>query len=253
MEKKCRCPYCGALEVKVLNADRNEYLCHACMKTFVNAKPKDDRREKSVSGGSGRETFYKRLMSKVVEIHAYFDGNVKAGSGFFVSPDYILTNAHVVFGDLSSDAFDNAATYIAGNDYSKSKKLSFDLIAADKKSDIAILKSNESVKEFAKFATGVYNGEQVIVIGNSLGEGLCVVDGIVSDVSRCVEGKEFFMTSAIVTHGNSGGPVFNNEGLILGMITEGSGTAVAMNYAIPVDKLEAYVKKVEEDEEIEIL
>ena len=105
---------------------------------------------------------------------------------------------------------------------------------------------------FVRYAITI-NGAQVYAIGNSRGDGLCIVEGIVSDVLRIVDSKQYFMTSAIVTNGNSGCPVFGADGNLLGMITEGSKYSVAMNYAIPSAILLDYVQKTEASKNITIL
>ena len=71
------------------------------------------------------------------------------------------------------------------------------------------------------------------VIGNGKGEGLSIVDGIISDTRREISGRSLIMISAPVTMGYSGGPVLNSVGEFIGMVTGGREDATAMNYAIP--------------------
>jgi S1-C subfamily serine protease len=172
---------------------------------------------------------------------------------FFVSKDYLLTNAHVVLKGSGEHAMSEAAIQITGNNYGKTRQFVFDLVSADSKLDIAVLKLQEGTNEFVSFSQNIFNGEQVFAIGNSRGEGLCIVEGIVSDISRTIDSNQLFMTSAIVTNGNSGCPVFSSDGLLLGMITEGSKLSVAMNYAIPSYVLLDFIRRVEKKEEITIL
>ena len=256
-----KCPFCGSHDVVPNGAGATTYRCHACMGTFVVkacAVLDAEKNKKSSSlinhgqSANHKDLFFANIMKKVVEIRAYFDGNVKAGSGFFISPEYVMTNAHIIFRDMTSDSMTSLAAHISGNDYSKIHKHTFELVSADISADIAILKSSGEEKHYADFAANIYNGEKVFVVGNSQGQGLCILDGIVSDISRIVDGNEFFMTSALVTHGNSGCPVFNENGQVLGMITEGSELSAAMNYAIPAKRLISYANKVETDEEIKI-
>lgn len=80
------------------------------------------------------------------------------------------------------------------------------------------------------------------MIGNSLGGGTCITSGIVSDRRRTLEGKARLMTDCAVNRGNSGGPVFNEAGEVVGTIVAVTTAAEGMNYAIPADVVLAYIK-----------
>ena len=254
MEKLKKCPVCGSIELIMLNESEQQYKCHACLKTF-NLKEKSAGSAETVTNlsTSKRKTFFDKLINKTVELHVYFEKDVVAGTGFFISKDYILTNAHVVMKHSNEGTITEMAIQVTGNNYERSKQFLFDIVSADIKLDIAILKLQEGSNDFVSFSQNIFNGEQVFAIGNSRGEGLCIVEGIVSDVARVIDSNQYFMTSAIVTNGNSGCPVFSSEGLLLGMITEGSKASVAMNYAIPASVLLEYIHRVEKSEEIIIL
>lgn len=254
MNKLKRCPSCGSTELNLLNQATQQYKCHACLNTFtLTAKSTSTIEAVENLTTSKRKMFFDKLMKKTVELHAYFEKDVLAGTGFFISSEYVLTNAHVILTKSHSSDVTEMAIQITGNNYEKNKQFLFDVVAADSKLDIAILKLTEGSNEYVSFTKNIFNGEQVFAIGNSRGEGLCIVEGIVSDVSRMIDSNHYFMTSAIVTNGNSGCPVFSADGLLLGMITEGSKLSIAMNYAIPSSVLLEYINKVEKDEEISIL
>lgn len=249
-----KCPSCGSTELILINEETKQYKCHACLKVFsMSEKPSSQVGDLNGIPNPKRKIFFDKLMEKTVELHAYFEKDVFAGTGFFISKDYLLTNAHVVLKGSGEHAMSEVAIQITGNNYGKTKQFIFDLVSADNKLDIAVLKLQEGTNEFVSFSQNIFNGEQVFAIGNSRGEGLCIVEGIVSDISRTIDSNQLFMTSAIVTNGNSGCPVFSSDGLLLGMITEGSKLSVAMNYAIPSSVLLDYIKKVEKNEEITIL
>lgn len=251
-----KCPSCGSIDLILLDESTQQYKCDSCLKVFNFAKSSASSSASSPVESlsqTKRKIFFDKLMNKTVELHSYFEKDILAGTGFFISKDYILTNAHVVIKKSNANVPMEAAIQVTGNNYEKSKRFLFELVAADNNLDIAILKLTEGSNEYVTFTQNMFNGEQVFAIGNSRGEGLCIVEGIVSDVSRIVDSNQFFMTSAIVTNGNSGCPVFSADGLLLGMITEGSKLSVAMNYAIPSSVLLEYIKKVERDEEIIIL
>lgn len=254
MKKTKSCPYCGADDLILINEELQLYKCDACF-SEVKLKKEVETIDVSVEdlSSSKRKMFFDKLMNKTVELHSYFDGDIIVGTGFFISSEYILTNAHIVMRKQNSTDSFELAIQVSGNNYEKNKQFLFDVVAADSSLDIAILKLCEGRNEYVSFSQNIYNGQQVFAIGNSRGEGLCIVEGIISDVSRVIDSNQYFMTSAIVTNGNSGCPVFNENGLLVGMITEGSKLSVAMNYAIPSGILLDYIKRVERNEEITIL
>jgi serine protease Do len=88
----------------------------------------------------------------------------------------------------------------------------------------------------------VRNGERVFAIGNSLGFGTCITSGIVSDRSRVVDGETLLMTDCAVNSGNSGGPIFNEEGRVIGAIVSGISGAEGMNFAIPASTVVDFLK-----------
>ena len=254
MEKLKKCSACGSTELILINEAEQKYKCHACLKTFtLKSKSMDSIETVENLATTKRKTFFDKLMNKTVELHVYFEKDVVAGTGFFIAKDYLLTNAHVVMKRSNEQTITEMAIQVTGNNYERNKQFLFDIVSADPKLDIAILKLQEGTNEFVSFSKSIFNGERVFAIGNSRGEGLCIVEGIVSDVSRVIDSNQYFMTSAIVTNGNSGCPVFSGDGLLLGMITEGSKLSVAMNYAIPSSILLDYIQKVEKAEEIIIL
>ncbi len=101
-------------------------------------------------------------------------------------------------------------------------------------------------------AKEVETGEKIYAIGNSKGQGICILDGIVSDSERIIGSDKFIMFSAPIVHGNSGGPVFNGNGEVIGIATLGREDALAMNYAIPVSAVNAFIEQAKAKEEVEV-
>lgn len=89
----------------------------------------------------------------------------------------------------------------------------------------------------------VRNGQKLYVIGNALGMGTCITSGIISDKRRMVNGKPRLMTDCAANHGNSGGPVFDEDGRVIGAIVAGIDSAKGMNFAIPADVIEDFLEK----------
>ena len=98
----------------------------------------------------------------------------------------------------------------------------------------------------------VETGGKVYAIGNSKGQGICILDGIVSDSERIISDEKYIMFSAPIVHGNSGGPVFNCNGEVIGIATLGRDDALAMNYAIPVSVVKNFIEKAKDKEEVEV-
>ena len=80
-----------------------------------------------------------------------------------------------------------------------------------------------------------------------------MLDGIVSDRERFISGERYIMYSAPTVGGNSGGPLFNAHGEVIGMVTLGQKDGSLMNYAIPTGVLKAFLREAEEKENIHII
>lgn len=136
--------------------------------------------------------------------------NVAQGTGFLISDEgYVVTNAHV----LSGATFANAIN-------SKREIMPMELIGYDEELDIALLKISpqDSSLEFT-LSDDVEVGEKVIAIGNPLGLSFSVSEGIVSAKNR--QGinniPAYIQTDAALNPGNSGGPLINTDGKVIGI------------------------------------
>ena len=87
-------------------------------------------------------------------------------------------------------------------------------------------------------------GESVFVIGNSFGHGTCITAGTVSDRLRNVNGKMLMMTDCAINGGNSGGPIFNEKGLVIAAVVSGITSAEGMNFAIPSSTILRFLQNV---------
>lgn len=157
------------------------------------------------------------------------------GSGFIITPDgYILTNHHVI-----ENAVSVKITTLEGKTYDAK------IIGTDKKSDVALLKVNG--KNLPSVSLGdsskVEVGEWVLAIGNPFGDRLqgdvTVSAGIVSAKGRqlgMADYEDFIQTDAAINMGNSGGPLVNMKGEVIGMtsaILTPSGGNIGIGFAIP--------------------
>ena len=145
------------------------------------------------------------------------DDPFKSGSGFIISTDgYVITNAHVV-----SNAFNgNAIIHII---FENSEKYEVDLVNYDEDSDIALLKIKENQIQFPFLVWGPTPevGEKTIAIGSPLNLSFSATFGNVSALDRFIPNApafvSFIQTDAAVNPGNSGGPLFNENGEVIGI------------------------------------
>jgi len=155
------------------------------------------------------------------------------GSGFVIDASgYIVTNNHVIEkADHIEVAFPNGDTYEAK------------LIGRDPSIDIAVLKieAGDDVP-YVEFATGdAQVGEWVIAIGNPLGYSSSVAAGIVSANHRSISMgnyDDFIQTDVAINKGNSGGPLFNMKGEVIGIntaIVSPTGYSVGLSFSVPAD------------------
>jgi 2-alkenal reductase len=142
---------------------------------------------------------------------------VGTGSGAIISEDgYIITNAHVVTGAQGiSVAFNNGQKVVTAK-----------LVGEDTDGDIAVLKVDVKVPAVLKFgdSSKLEIGETVIAIGAALGDFRnSVTKGVVSGINRTIPGDTspnvYIQTDAPINHGNSGGPLLNLKGEIIGINT----------------------------------
>jgi hypothetical protein len=165
----------------------------------------------------------------VTIVMANNDRLVARGTGFLVSEDgMIVTNYHVIeTGNVAIVKFpDGTVLPVDG------------VLAADKSRDLAVIKIHG--KTFLTLAMGnsdrIQVGEDVVAIGNPLGLELTVSNGIISGVRSTKElGGKFLQTTAPISPGSSGGPLFNMFGVVVGinsMYLEGGEN---LNFAIPVN------------------
>ncbi len=168
----------------------------------------------------------------VVSITAEHADTQALGAGIIISADgYVVTNAHV-----TADAAKITLTTVEGDTFA------VELIGADEKTDIALLKVEHPLGlEAAHFADSddIRVGNTVFAIGNPFGLGNSVSAGIISAKERDIEKgpyDNFIQTDAAINQGNSGGPLFNLEGKIIGMNTaifSTDGIDAGVGFAVP--------------------
>jgi serine protease Do len=163
-----------------------------------------------------------------------------SGSGFIVSPDgYILTNNHVIEG-----ATRISVTLLDGREFPAK------VIGSDPLTDVAVIKINADNLTPAALGSSANTqiGEWVLAIGNPLGNDLTfsVTEGIVSAKGRGLPAlntsdrqiQDFIQTDAVINRGNSGGPLVNVRGEVIGInaaIASSTGYYTGYGFAVPID------------------
>jgi serine protease Do len=152
------------------------------------------------------------------------------GSGFIISQDgYIVTNNHVIESadEIQIELFDGG-------------ELEARLIGRDPRTDIALLKvESDRPLPFVAFGNSdaARVGDWVLAIGNPLGQGFSVSAGIISARNRTLQGSydDFIQTDAAINRGNSGGPLFNMGGEVIGVntaILSPTGGSIGIGFAM---------------------
>nr|WP_243642013.1 DegQ family serine endoprotease [Rhodovulum steppense] len=152
------------------------------------------------------------------------------GSGFVISPDgYIVTNNHVI-----EKADEITIEFFSGT------TLKASVVGTDPNTDIALLKvESDSPLPFVSFgeSDAMRVGDWVMAMGNPLGQGFSVSAGIISARGRALSGSydDYLQTDAAINRGNSGGPLFNMAGEVVGVntaILSPNGGSIGIGFAM---------------------
>lgn len=166
------------------------------------------------------------------------------GSGFIISADgYIVTNNHVIdkADEVIVELFDGG-------------ELAAEVVGVDPKTDIALLKvEGDAPLPFVPWGDSdiARVGDWVMAIGNPLGQGFSVSAGIISARNRELRGSydDFIQTDAAINRGNSGGPLFNMDGEVIGVntaILSPNGGSIGIGFAMSSSVVENVVRQLQE-------
>lgn len=170
-----------------------------------------------------------------------------AGSGVIISSDgYIVTNWHVVKDTTSVKVKLNSG-----------EELDAKVIGSDSRTDLALIKIEANNLRYSSFADSdaLIMGQDVVAIGNPLGEGITASTGIISALEKEIYLNEVYMdllqTDASINEGNSGGGLFDLEGNIVGIVnaksSDGYNASVeGMGYAIPANRVVKIISDIKE-------
>ena len=210
-----------------------------------------------IPNGVASKTTIENSLNSSVSISALSQNSMSSGSGTIIGSDnsgnyYVVTCHHVVEGAFSD------GIQLTFNDGSK-KYATF--VGSDPQTDVAVLKfegTNQVVSEVISNNNQIFAGENIYVIGNSLGlYGFSVTTGCLSQQQeRQITIEDFgtfdvLQTDSAVNHGVSGGGLFDTHGTLVGMISCGYDNTVAqnINFVLPIYKVMEVVQDLLENKD----
>ena len=206
-------------------------------------------------GGFDAEGIYRRLSPGVVTVISLFGGGPPIlggqgegglGSGFVIDGDgHIATNAHVVTSGAGARLRRAKSVYI---EFADGNRVSAKIVGADPFADVALLKVDPGGLDLTPLTLGASHdlkvGEPVATVGSPFGQAQSLSVGVVSALDRAIESLTAFsignaiQTDAAINHGNSGGPLLDAKGQVVGIsaqINSDTGQGEGVGFAVPVD------------------
>lgn len=189
----------------------------------------------------------KRKSPAVVLISHETEQGGSLGSGFLIdAAGHIITNAHVV-----DDASKTTVTFQDGTEAEGT------ILGIDKSTDVAVVKIDTVPTGVSPLplgnSGGLTVGQEVVAIGNPYGYSGTATTGIVSALERAIESPSGFtiqnaiQTDAAINQGNSGGPLFDRDGRVIGInsqIASENGGNVGIGFAVPIDTVRPIVASI---------
>ncbi len=193
---------------------------------------------RNASGVDGSHADDTQMLARVTAgVVAIGNQSTSLASGFFVDGGFIVTNQHVL---------QQAPLYVIVGD----KRHVVEPIASDEKLDLAILRSKLSSSNAMTIASdSVLVGERVYAVGNPFGLGITVSHGIVSALPGTVGPNSGLLTDAPINAGNSGGPLINRRGEVVGVVTRRGRVGSGIGFATPAAELARLLEQVRQKQE----
>ena len=239
------------LEMARLNAEKEIKIAEINSRQKSTTHTQQSQATKKAMSGSD---VFAKLKNGIGEIFCRVDDAAIAGSGFIISINakLMITNAHVVVDSETLEILDDIVVFFG--EYATSAKV---LALGDNEAghgsgvDLALLQLDELHENAVQLECceieNIHNGDVVYCIGNSMGQGTSITKGIISDTCHGEYG--LIMTDCAINHGNSGGPLVDEEGLLVGVVSSGYDECEGMNFAIPLHQLFAFLNEIKEENE----
>ena len=196
-------------------------------------------------GGNGNDPFFNFFFGPRQQQRGpqgLEEREVSSGSGVLISPDgELLTNNHVIEGAQGGDGKPQIEVKL-----SDGRTFNGRILGRDKELDIALVKIDADHLPFAKLGDSDKSkvGEWVVAIGNPLGLEHTVTQGIISAKGRRLEAGlgAYLQTDAAINRGNSGGPLLNLKGEVLGINTLIRADGQNIGFAVPISEVSRILK-----------
>ena len=215
------------------------YVGSGAKLNIVSAPQSSDTTFSDEEGALCLQDIYSHVIDSVVSISSMTSSGTSSGTGIIMSPDgYVITNHHVISGALVISVLTN-----------DNREFEAALVGSDEMSDLAVLKIDARGLQAAEFgdSSKLRVGDSVVAIGDPLGVQLrgTMTNGIISAINRDLTVGDRTMTliqtNAALNNGNSGGPLINCYGQVIGINTvkmssyyTASATVEGLGFAIPI-------------------
>ena len=170
------------------------------------------------------EKVYKKCANSVVTV----DAGTSIGSGFFIDDYILVTNYHVI-----EDATELSVIFSNDKQYKVTQVLGFDIGL-----DIAILKTECKGTAIKRNTHGAASGETVYTLGSPRAFADTFAAGIISNPKRVYDDVTYIQTDATISSGNSGGPLLNSYGEVIGINSWYRTDAQNLNFAIEISQID---------------
>lgn len=191
-------------------------------------KPENTEQLETSEASKGTKLTPEEINKISKESSVQINTDVSIGSGFFIADNRVVTNYHVIEGAKSI-----RIELLSGETYEIDSVLGY-----DKNLDIAVLSVPITKKPFIKNTHGVTDGETVYTMGSSQGLTGTFTNGIVSNSSRVIDNVDYIQINAAITKGNSGGPLINAYGEVMGINTMQYIEGQNLNFAVNIKHLD---------------
>jgi len=190
------------------------------------------------------QDIYKKCAPSIVSVYTENQGGSSLGTGIIISNSgYLITNQHVIDDNVAiTVTLENGTQYFAA------------VIGEDEQSDLAVLKIDATGLAAAEFGDSqlVQIGDTVVAIGNPMNQSLTMTNGIISAINRNISYNGYTMTllqtNAAINEGNSGGPLINMYGQIIGItnmkMVSYYSTIEGIGFAIPTNTAKVIVDEI---------
>jgi S1-C subfamily serine protease len=176
---------------------------------------------------------------------ALISGDGSVGTGFLVRTGIIATNAHVIDGEFIS----NLRVRFPSAQQAHQGPVTAQLLYEDTRRDLAFLRVKSPLPPLRVAKSYTFRkGEDVTAIGNPGAGGELILENAISrglmSTKTSLEGQRYYQLGIAVNPGNSGGPVFNSRGAVIGVVTRKSAAQESLAFCIPVEDLNLAIEKV---------